>query len=111
EVGGAVRSLGRGDAEVAELAVGGGGRLADHERQVASVETRPDELLQTGLPDRHLTPRQEFDAVGKHVGADDLVAQGGETGGGGEPHVPRPQHCDTTHELTSSFTSRSSGSW
>ena len=94
-----VGALWRGDAQVAELAVGRGGRLADDEGEVAAVEARTDELLEARLPDRHLAPRQQVDAVGKDVGTDDLVAEMRETSGGREADISGPEDGDATHAV------------
>ena len=111
EVGGPVGPLRGGHAEVAELAVLGRGRLPDDERQVPPIEPGADQLFEPGLPDRDLTAGQQVDTVRQDVGAHHLVAEMGEAGGRGEPHVPRPQHCNPTHEDINSFTRRSRGSW
>src|SRR5207245_2261316 len=98
-------------AQVAELAVLGGGRLAQYERQAPPVEARPHELVEAGFPDGHLAPRQPVDPLGDDVGARDLMAQVGEAGRRRQPDVARAEDRNPTHWETSSFTSRTSGAW
>ena len=107
EVGGAVRALRRRHAQVGKLTSGGGGGVPHDERQSAAVETRPQELLEPGLEDRHLAPRESLHLARVDVGADHVVPEVGEAGTRRQPDVPRADDGNRAHSFTPRRPSRS----
>ena len=97
QVGRAVGALRRGHAEVGELAVGDGVLGAEHELEPTVVQPFPHEVVEPGLEDRDLAALEALDLVGVDVGADDVVADVGEAGAGGEPDVPGADDSDLAH--------------
>ena len=85
QVGRAVRALRGGHAQVGELGA--------RRRRSAAPSTklsRPEsqalahQLVEPGLEDRDLAPRQALDLLGHHVGADHVVPEMGEARAGGQ---------------------------
>jgi hypothetical protein len=97
EVGAAVFTLGRRDAEERHLTGLHGALATDDERQSPRGQTFGDELVEAVLDDRHLAARQRLDLRRVDVRADHVVAQVGEAGAGGEPDVSGSDHCDPRH--------------
>ena len=104
EVGRAVRALGRGHAEVGELAVGDGVRGAEHELEPTVLQPFPHEVVEPGLEDRDLPPLEALHLAGVHVGADHVVADVREAGAGGESHVSGTDDSDLAHDSSASRT-------
>ena len=97
EVGGTVAALGGGHAQVVELALGDGLGGAEHEAQPTGLQALAHQLLEAGLEDGDLPPRQPLHLLGDDVGADHVVAQMGEARTGRETDVPGPDDRDVGH--------------
>ena len=97
EVGGAGLGLGGLHAEEHELGVAGRLGGTDDELQAPGSEALADQRREPLLQDRHLALRQRADPVGVEIGAGDVVAEVGEAGRRGQPHVPRADDRDIAH--------------
>ena len=65
--------------------------------QAARAQALVDEPVEAVLDDRDLARGEPGDLVGVDVGADDLVAEVGEAGAGGQPDVARADDGDPRH--------------
>src|SRR5262249_26927515 len=83
--------------QVNELGIRHGACRAEHETESAGTETVSDEILEPGLYDGDLGAAQALDLLGHDVGADDVVAEMGEAGSGGQADVARADDGDATH--------------
>ena len=97
QVGAAVVALRRRHAEEGDVAVLDGVGRADDEAEASRSQALVDQPVEAVLDDRDLPGRQAGDLVGVDVGADDLVAEVGEAGSGGQPDVARPDDGDPRH--------------
>ena len=75
EIGRPVGALRRLHAEEDELALAGGLRRADDERQATAVHALAHQVLEPGLEDRNLAAVELVDALDVDVGARDVVTE------------------------------------
>ena len=71
--------------------------VVEGKAQAAGLEVLDDDLLQAWLVDRQLASTEPFHLARVDVDADDLIAQLGETGGGDQTNVVRPDDSDGGH--------------
>ena len=84
------------------LGVGDSIGTADHEAQVAALQTFGQELVESVLDDGHLTPIEPRHLVGVGIGAYDIVAEMSKAHTCCQPDVPRPNDCEPGHRSSRS---------